>query len=145
MRTAYRGLAHAISLGVVLQAGWIALAFFGVLADLDEGGRPGADENLGQRLHAGFGTGLLPLLAVALLLVSLRAGVPGGTRRAALVVAVVAVQVALAYLAQAWTPVGVLHGIGAFAVIGVAELAAHRARHDRAATEPFTVAERTTR
>ena len=144
MRAAYRGLAHAIALGVVLQAGWIALAFFGVLSDLDQGTPPEGD-NLGQRLHAGFGAGLLPLLAVALLLVSLRAGVPGGTRWAALVLGMIAAQVALAYLAAAWTPIGALHGIGAFAVIAVAELTARRPGHDHTLAPPPDVTDRTTR
>lgn len=73
MRAAYRGPAHTISLGVVLQAGWIALAFFGVLSDADQG-TTAAGDNLGQRLHAGFGAGLLPLLGIALLLAARRAG-----------------------------------------------------------------------
>lgn len=128
MRSAYKGIAHAIAVCVVLQAAWIALGTFWLFSDVEDGAivTEDYDYNAGQALHSVFGMMLIPLLAIALLVVSLLAKVPGGTKWAGFVFLAVVVQVVLAILSYAVPALGVLHGLNAFVLIGVAELAARR-------------------
>lgn len=125
MRSAYRGIAHAISACVVLQATWIALAWFIVLKDTSDGKAfSEGDENVAHALHSFFGMAVLPLLAVALLVVSVLAKIPGASRWAGFVLLAVVVEIGLAVAAESLPAIGALHGIGAFVVLGVAELSA---------------------
>jgi hypothetical protein len=128
MRSTYRALAGLIAIGVVLQAAFIALAWFTVINDVEGGAifDENTEYNLGQSLHAIFGN-VIPLLAVALLVVSFFAGIAGGVQRAAIVFGVAALQVVLALLSFDTPWVGALHGINALALAGVAGSAARLA------------------
>jgi hypothetical protein len=128
MSSAYRGIAHAISACVVLQAAWIAVAWFTVLKHTDDGKSFTKDsaDNIGQVLHSAFGMGVLPLLGLALLVVSFLVKAPGAVKWAGFTLLAIVVEVLLAVIASAVPAVGALHGINAFIVLGLAEMAAQR-------------------
>lgn len=137
MRAAYKWLGHLIALGVLLQAMWIAFGFFAVSNKIDGGARFDKEyvENnsvFGLDMHWLFGTTVIPLLGLVLLVVSFFARVPGGPRWAGLTLLAIVLQVALAFIAFAAPAVGLLHGLNAFVILGLAELSARRA----AGTEP---------
>ena len=129
MRAAYRVLALLVAVGVVLQAMFIALAWFTSLKDLDGGAviDKNTGENFGRSMHAVFGSGVIPVLALLLLIVSFFAHVDRGIRWALYVVGVVVLQILLAAVAYSAPVVGLLHGLNAFALAAVASLAARRA------------------
>jgi hypothetical protein len=129
MRSAYKGIARAIAVCVVLQAAFIAMAWFTVLADVDDGTifDKNSDGNIGHNLHSIFGTGVMPLLGLALLIVSFFAKVPSGPKWAGFTFLAIIVQVVLAFIAFAVPAIGALHGINAFIVLGLAEATARRA------------------
>lgn len=78
MRSTYRALAYLIAAGVALQAASVALGFFTIIHEVDGGGIISADydydSNLGIMLHRIGGLGIIPLLAIALLIVLLHQG-----------------------------------------------------------------------
>lgn len=129
MRAAYRVLAISIAVGVVLQAMFIALAWFTALKDMDGGAviDKNTDENFGRTMHSVFGSGVIPALAILLLIVSFFAHVERGVRWALYVFGVVVLQFLLAAVAYGAPVVGLLHGLNAFALAAVASLAARRA------------------
>ena len=130
MRATYRVLAGLIALGVVLQAAFIAAAWFTVLKDTDSGAV--FDKNSGANWahmgHSVVGTIVIPVLALLLLIVSFFARIPGGVKWAAITLGVVVLQIVFAFLGFAEPVLGVLHGINAFAVAGVASIAMRKAR-----------------
>lgn len=141
MRSVYRVLAGLVAIGVVLQAMFIALGWFTAIKDLDDGLviDKNYDGNVGHMLHGQFGTLFIPLIALLLLIVSFFAKVPGGIRWALYVVGLVALQIALAFVSFGAPVVGLLHGLNAFALLGVASMAARRASAAPVvATEPTT-------
>jgi hypothetical protein len=129
MRSTYRVLAGLIALCVVLQASFIAGGWFGAIKDMDDGAvfDKNSEGNIGHGLHAIFGMNVIPLLAIALLIVSFFAKVPGGVKWALIVFGVVVLQIALAFLSFGVPGVGALHGINAIALLSVAVMAARRA------------------
>ncbi|HYH34003.1 MAG TPA: hypothetical protein VD814_02510 [Nocardioides sp.] len=158
MRGVYRVLAYAIAVLVVVQAGAIAWAFFG-LTDWISNDNGVVDKALlectdceqeftaewGFAVHMFFnGLLLIPLLSLLLLVSSFFAKVPGGVKYAAIVVALVVLQViVLPMLSREVDPIfGALHGINALILLGVAAMAGRRASTtttavtDRAATVP---------
>ena len=130
MRSTYRVLAGLVALGVVLQASFIAGAWFGVIKDIDDGAvlDKNYDGNIGHLLHSIFGQGIIPLLGLLLLIISFFAKVPGGVKWAAIVFGLVVVQIMLAYASYGVPQIGFLHGINALALFSVAVLASRRAR-----------------
>jgi tellurite resistance protein TehA-like permease len=129
MRATYRILALLIAVGVVLQAAFIAVAWFQVLNDTDSGAVFDKNsENWAHIAHAVVGSGVIPLLAILLLILSFFARIPGGVKWAAITFGVVALQFALAAGGYMAPVVGALHGINAFALAGVASVAARKAR-----------------
>lgn len=136
MRATYRVLAGLVAIGVVLQAMFIAVGWFTALHDLDGGLviDKNYDGNYGHVLHGQVGTLAIPLIALALLIVSFFAKVPGGIRWALYVVGLVVLQIALAFVSFGAPVVGLLHGLNAFALLGVAALASRRAAGAPAAT-----------
>ncbi|MGZ4593171.1 MAG: hypothetical protein ACXV3C_04855 [Actinomycetes bacterium] len=136
MRSAYKGIAHAIAAGVVLQATFIALAWFTVLAKVDDGTvfDKNSDPNVGHMLHSVFGMGVLPLLGLALLVVSFFVKLPGGVKLAGFVLLAIVVQVVLAFIAFGVPAIGALHGLNAFVVLGLAEFTARRVPAEPAVT-----------
>ncbi|MBM7831681.1 heme A synthase [Agromyces cerinus] len=138
MRRFYSGLAWAIAAGVVVQAAAIAFAFGGVLnrvsegdvidkALLESGGAGGVGE-LGFWIHAIGGAGLLPLLAVVLLVVSFFVRVKGARLWATLTLALIVLQVVLGFSLTDLPYLGLIHGANALAVVAAAVIAAMRVR-----------------
>lgn len=146
MKSAYRVLAHLIMISVVLQAAFIAWMLFGLGDWVDGGGvlnRTVMDDHdtinfTGQRgamLHGMFGVMLIPLLALAFLIVSFFAKVPKGVQGALIVVVLVAVQVALGMAGHGMPWLGLVHAINAFLIIGLANAAQARAKVEPAPHE----------
>ena len=143
MRTTYRVLAMLIALGVVVQAALIAVAWFLVLNSLDDGTvlDKNSERNWGHELHGMFGMMVIPLIAVVLLVVSFFARVPGGVKWAAITFGVALLQIVFAFVAYGGAPVvGVLHGINAFVLAGVASIAMRKARQASEAPEAAVAA-----
>ena len=145
---AYRYLALAIAVLVVVQAGAIAWGFFGVSNFVTDGGV--VDEEFldctedcesfggefGFALHMFFvGLVLIPLCSLLLLIVSFFAKVPKGTMMAGLIVVLVILQVFVlpALSREVGSGFGGLHGINALLIMGAAGAAATRAKQ---AVEP---------
>jgi len=137
MRSVYRALAGLIAICVLIQAMAIALAWFTVIKDVDGGAvfSESSDANVGHMIHTIVGSGVIPLLAILLLIVSFFAKVDGGVRWALYVFGLVALQFGLAAASFGVPAVGALHGLNAFALLAVAGLAARRA-----AGQPVTAA-----
>lgn len=128
MKATYRVLAMLVAIGVVLQAAFIAWGTFGIFNGSDNGksfekDSPGA----GFAAHAIVGY-LIVLIALVLLIVSFFAGVPGGVKWAAITFGVAVLQIALAAVSFPVPVLGVLHGLNAFVLAGVASIAARKAR-----------------
>lgn len=122
MRGTYKVIAHLIALGVLVQAAAVAGGWFGTINEIDDGAVINSDYegNLGHAVHWINGMMLMPLLGLLLLIISAFAKVPGGVKWAAFTFLAIVVQVALAFIAFGAPVVGVLHGINAFIVFGLA-------------------------
>ncbi|WP_350280633.1 hypothetical protein [Kribbella sp. HUAS MG21] len=129
MRSVYRALAGLVALGVVVQAAAIGLAWFTVIKDVDGGlvFDKNSDFNVGHMTHTIVGTGIIPLLAILLLIISFFAKVDGGVKWALGVFGLVALQFGLAVASFSAPVVGALHGLNAFALLAVASMASRRA------------------
>jgi hypothetical protein len=129
MKSVYRALAGLIAIGVVIQAMSVALAWFTALKDIDGGLvlDENSERNLGHNLHSIFGLGIIPLLALLLLIVSFFAHVNGGVKWALIVFGLVILQVVLAIVSFGAPAIGALHGLNAFLLLGAASMAARRA------------------
>ncbi|TCO49193.1 hypothetical protein EV646_103171 [Kribbella antiqua] len=129
MKSVYRALAGLISICVVIQAMAIALAWFTVLKDTDDGlvFDKNSDPNVGHLIHSIVGSMVIPLLAILLLIISFFAKVEGGVRWALYVFGLVALQFGLAAASFGAPVVGALHGANAFALLAVAGIAARKA------------------
>jgi len=91
MRRTYRALAYVLVAEVVVQTMMVAIALAGVGKWVDDGhtltrevaeSHPIFAGSIGSPIHAINGEVLIPLLVLALLVVSFFAKLPGGTRRA---------------------------------------------------------------
>jgi hypothetical protein len=126
MKATYLWLARLIALGVVLQAAFIAYGMFEILNDADNGQLFTGDRDeytIGMNLHGIFGMVIIPLLALVLLIVAFFAKVPRGVRMAAAVFGLVVLQFVLAAVSLPVPAIGLLHGLNAFAIAGVAGFA----------------------
>jgi hypothetical protein len=130
MRTGYRFVAQLIMAAVVVQAMAIALGVFAVEHDAASG-RP-FDQNsgdpLGVIIHGVVGEMIIPLLALLLVLLAFAGKVPGGIKAAVGVLTLVIVQIALGFAAFSVPMLGLLHGLGAFAILGAAAAGVKQAR-----------------
>lgn len=132
MKAAYKVLSTLIAIGVFVQAGAIAMWVFGMFRWLDEGNSYTADsegafpEQVGQLIHS-FGSMLIPLLALILLVVSFFAKIAGGVKWAAFLLLAIVVQFVLGILSFGVPYAGLLHGINGLLVLGLAVAAARRA------------------
>ena len=143
MLKTYRNLAYTIAALVVVQAGALAWAFFGLNNWItNEGGVVNKQllecdncemqftAEWGFAIHMFFnGLLLIPLITLALLVVSFFARVSGGVQYAATLVALVALQViVLPMLSREYgAGFGALHGVNALVLMGVAIMAGRRA------------------
>jgi hypothetical protein len=129
VRVVYRILAILIAAGVVVQAAAIAFALFDIEHQTDDGQLYSKDShNAGIALHSALGEMVIPLIALLLLIVSFFAGIPGGVKWAAITFGVLVLQIVLAFAGDGLPAIGVLHGINAFVLAGVASIAARQAR-----------------
>ena len=141
MRTTYRVLAMLIAIFVVVQAAVIAVAWFAALASLDDGTvlDKNYEGNWAHAAHGQIGMLVMPIIAIALLIVSFFAHIPGGVKWAAITFGVTVLQIVLAFVAFNASIVGALHGINAFVLAGIASVAMRKARLASTA-EPAPVA-----
>lgn len=150
----YAGLAWIIAAAVVVQAAAIAFAFGGVLNHVSEGGvvdkallesgGAGGSGELGFWIHGIVGAGVIPLLAVLLLIVSFFARAKGARLWAALVLGLVVLQVTLGFSITDMPYLGLIHGANALAIVVAAVVAALRARRSRLARTARAAAEEAT-
>lgn len=126
MRTAYKYVAHIIAAFVVVQAGVVVWSMFVAIGSIIEGttldGPP-----VGAILHGNIGMFVIPVLALALLVIAILAH--AGLKWALWLLAAVALQIGFAFAAFGAAWVGGLHGINAFAVLILAEVAANAIAH----------------
>ena len=135
MKSAYKYLALAIALAVLLQAAAIAYAVSGLASYVDDGHQvaKGTLEDAhfngvgGYALHAVNGMVVIPVLAIALLVVALLSRIPGAARQAGILLIMIVVQVGLGGAAVAVPILGALHGVLALAVFGFATMIGVRA------------------
>ncbi|MDP3894545.1 hypothetical protein [Nocardioides sp.] len=154
MRRAYRVLAYVIAAEVVVQAAAIAWMFSGLGKWIQDGGvldkavveEQGGPlpfpELVGIIVHGINGQILIPLLALALLIVSFFARVPRGMAIAASLLGLIVLQVILGMTARGGMPISSLvHGANALLIFTVALMAANRAKAPSAAPHPATAAD----
>jgi hypothetical protein len=123
MRRVYQVLCHLIAAFVVLQAAVIAWSTFAILGSGQEGADLNVDSGLtGFSVHSAVGQIVIPLLALGVLVVALIAR--AGIKWAVWLVVAVLVQVLLGYTSFGLPGLGLLHGVNAFIVLGLAETAA---------------------
>jgi Family of unknown function (DUF6220) len=127
MRNAYRWIAYLLAAEVVIQAMAIGYAVAGLgkwveddggvlnkqVIDSDSPDFRGAG---GFAVHGINGTMIIPLLTLALLIVAFFAKVPGGVRRALILVGMVIVQVVLGIALHGVPYVAWLHVLNAFGI-----------------------------
>jgi hypothetical protein len=153
MRKTYRILADIIAIDVVIQAMAIVFAVAGLFKWIDDGATldksviesweddpPTWTGSIGHFIHVMNGTFLIPLLGIALLIVSFFAAVNGGVKWALIIVASIVVQVLAGQLAEESPYLGLVHGLNAFILFGAALTAAKAARVEKpdAVTTPST-------
>jgi heme A synthase len=136
MKTAYRVFAYLIAALVMVQAAAVAYGFFGLGKWVEDGGTldKGAMESDtvhftgggGLAVHGIVGSAVVPLVALLFVVLALFAKVPGGVKWALITFATVVVQVVLGIAAHSVPALGMLHGLVALALFGVAITAAMR-------------------
>jgi hypothetical protein len=80
----------------------------------------------GLALHTINGVMLIPLLTLVLLIVSFFANVPGGSRRAGILVGLVVLQIVLGFALHSVPFVSLLHVLNAFGILAMAFIAGYR-------------------
>ena len=150
MRKTYQVLANAIAVLVIVQAGAIAWAFFGMVKEIDQNGLVinkacleseagcggGFTAEWGFAVHMFFnGLLLIPLVTLLLLLVSFFAKVPRGVVYALVLVGLVVLQVIVLPMLsrEVGAAFGGVHGVNALVLLGVAIMAGRRAATPKAA------------
>jgi hypothetical protein len=124
MVKAFKTVAQLICLGVLLQAAFIAAAWFQALNEVDDGLTitKDYDGNTGHMLHGVFGMMVLPLLGLVLFILAflVKQKVPQSVKWGGLTFLAIVVQVVLAFVSFSVPVLGALHGINAFLVFGLA-------------------------
>jgi hypothetical protein len=146
MKNVYRVLALLLAAGVMVQGAAIAYGMFGLIKWIENGGSLDKSTELtsdiggytGFTVHATAGIGILPLIALLLLVSSFFAKVPGGIKWALIVFGVTVVQVALGLFAHSLAGLGWLHGANALILFGVAVTTAMRVGTAERAAVPDT-------
>jgi heme A synthase len=139
MRKVYSGIAWLIAGLVVVQAAAIALGFGGMMHFVDGGGvvDKGLTESrtlgnftgeIGFPIHGIVGGILIPVAAIALLVVSWFTKLRGASWWAAGLFVLIALQGMVGYSIKDLPFLGVLHGANALAVFAVAVVCARRTR-----------------
>jgi hypothetical protein len=141
MRKAYRILADIIAVAVVIQAMAMVWAIAGLFHWIDSGGGtldsaildsweddpPDFQGSFGFAIHGILGGMVLPVIALAFLILAFFAKVPSGVKWAAIVFADVILQMFLGYSGFDAPVVGLFHGLNAFVLFSLAIVAARAA------------------
>ena len=123
MRRAYQIICHIISACVVIQAAVIAWSTFTILNATNQGGAAFVEEGIsGFIVHSAVGQLVIPLLVLTLLVIALIGRI--GIKWAAWLLVAVLVQLILGYSSFDIPDLGLLHGINAFVILGLAEMGA---------------------
>jgi hypothetical protein len=117
-----------VAIGVVLQAAFIAWGAFGIFNDSDNGKSFEKDSPGAGFLAHSIGGNAIVLITLVLLIVSFFAHIPGGVKWAAITFGVAVLQYALVVVSFPVPVLGMLHGINAFVLAGVASIAMRKAR-----------------
>ena len=141
MRKTYRILADVIAIAVAVQAMAMVWAIAGLFHWIDKGGTlnhdvlkswedksPDFQGAVGFQIHGMVGGMLIPVLALALLVVAFFAKVDRGVALAGAILAMVVIQVVLGFSATDAPWLGLLHGLIPFAIFSAGIVAA-RAAH----------------
>ncbi|MDR7157389.1 hypothetical protein [Arthrobacter sp. BE255] len=138
MRRIYSAIAWIIAGGVAVQAASIAFAFGGMGRYIQDGGvidkalvesrQATFTGELGFPIHGIVGGMVIPLAAVALLVVAFFVRARGARKWAGIVLALVALQITLGYSIVDMPYLGLVHGANALAVLLTAIYAAMRIR-----------------
>lgn len=130
MKSAYKVMAYIVAALVVVQSASMVFAVAGLGIWVEDGGVLDAaafeSDDLSFTGIAGFmvhgitGMMVIPLLAIALLVVSFFAKTPGAVRNAAIVLGLVVLQVALGLFGHENAYVGMLHGVNALVLFAAA-------------------------
>lgn len=128
MKTAYRAIALLICLGVIVQAAAVAFGWFDVIAELNDGVvyTQDSDRKPGHVIHGIVGMNVMPLLGLLLLVSSFFTKVKGTSKWAAFVLLAIVLQIVMAFISFSTPLVGLLHGVNAFVIFGLALIAARR-------------------
>ncbi|MGM9474669.1 hypothetical protein ACS5PJ_22075 [Pseudarthrobacter sp. YS3] len=144
MRRTYSIIAWIIAGGVAVQAASIAFGLGGMAHYIQDGGvidkalvesrqTTTFTGELGFPIHAIVGGMVIPLAALALLVVAFFVKMQGARLWAAVVLGVVALQITLGYSITDMPYLGLIHGANALAVFLSAVYAARRVSHPTAA------------
>ena len=138
MRTVYRVLAYVIAAEVAVQAMAMVFAVAGLGKWVQDGGVFDAavmeseespfPEVVGFIVHGINGMMVIPVLALALLILSFFARIPRGVRWAGVVLGLVTLQITLGLLGHGMPAAGALHGLNALLLFGAAVHTGQRAR-----------------
>jgi hypothetical protein len=139
MRTAYKVLAYVVAAEVAIQAMVMVWAIAGLgkwvqgggvfdKSVMESEGSPPFPEVAGIMVHINNGFFVIPGLALLLLIVSFFTKVRGAIKWAAIVLALVVVQVLLGIFGHEFTAAAAVHGLNALALFGLAIYAGRRLR-----------------
>lgn len=130
MKSAYKVMAYIVAALVVVQSASMVFASAGIGIYIEEGGVLDAaameSDDLSFTGVAGFmvhginGMMVIPLLSIALLVVSFFAKTPGAVRNAGIILGLVVLQVALGLFGHENAYVGMLHGVNALVLFAAA-------------------------
>ena len=148
MRSAYKYLAYAIDVLILVQAAMIAWAVFGLGKWIEDGNsltKAKLDSNTfsfaeerGFMIHGINGEMLIPLIGLILLIISFFAKVPEGPKWAGMLFGGIILQVLLGLFAHGLPFLGMLHGLNALLLFWLAYRTAKQA--DVVAVEASTPA-----
>ncbi|MEO7071354.1 MAG: hypothetical protein ABI131_12785 [Nostocoides sp.] len=137
MRAAYKYLAYAIDVLILVQAAAIAWAVFGLSKWIEDGNtltKAKLDGNTfsfteerGFMIHGINGQMLIPLVGLVLLIISFLAKVPGGPKWAGMLFGGIVLQVVLGMTAHAVPALGFIHGFWALLLFWLAYRTAKQA------------------
>jgi hypothetical protein len=129
MKSAYKVLAYAIAALVVVQSAAVVFASAGLFLWVEDGGvldaatiesEPEFTGAIGFMIHGMNGMMIIPIIGLALLIVSFFAKTPGGVRNAAIVLGLIVLQVALGIFGHENAWIGMLHGVNALVLFAAA-------------------------
>ena len=137
MRSAYKYLAYAVDVLILVQAAAISWAVFGLSKWVDdghtvtksniEGSKTLFTEENGFAIHGINGTMLIPLVGLVLLVISFFAKVPEGPKWAGMLFGGIVIQVVLGLTAHSVPALGFLHGFWALLLFWLAYRTARQA------------------